>query len=150
MPYTVRVTPAASPDAMRLIAALDDDLHVRYPGEETNGIDAENFEADGGVFVVGYLNGEAVSCGGLRPFEGDIEVKRMFVVAEHRGRGLARQLLSFLEDIARKRGFKRAILETGSGQPEAIALYERSGWTRCANFGKYIGNEWSVCFEKRL
>ena len=150
MPYTLRITPAASADATLLIAALDADLNARYPGEAVNGIDETAFETDGGTFVVGYLNGVPVACGALRPFEDAIEVKRMFVTADQRGRGLARQMLTFLEDIARKRGFTRAILETGSGQPEAIALYEATGWQRIANFGKYVGNEWSVCFGKPL
>jgi GNAT superfamily N-acetyltransferase len=150
MPYTLRITPAGSADATLLIAGLDADLNARYPGEEVNGIDADEFEAHGGTFVVGYLNDVPVACGALRPFEDAIEVKRMFVAPDQRGRGLARQLLKFLEDVARKRGFTRAILETGSGQPEAIALYEATGWKRIANFGKYVDNDWSVCFEKNL
>ena len=96
MPYTLRIMPAGSADATLLIAGLDADLNARYPGEEVNGIDAVEFESNGGTFVVGYLNDVPVACGALRPFEDAIEVKRMFVVADQRGRGLARQLLKFL------------------------------------------------------
>lgn len=54
-------------------------------------------------------------------------------------------MLKFLEDIARKRGFKRALLETGSGQPEAVALYEAGGWKRIEPYGMYAGREHSIC-----
>lgn len=150
MALLLRIVPAASADAVRLIAALDADLNARYPGEAVNGIAEDGFEANGGTFAVGYLNDVPVVCGALRPFDDAIEVKRMFVTPDQRGHGLARQMLTFLEDVARKRGFKRAILETGSGQPEAIALYDATGWQRIDNFGKYVGNEWSVCFGKTL
>lgn len=150
MAYLLRVVLAASLDATQLIAALDDDLQARYPGEPCNGIDAAGFEAAGGTFVVGYLNDVPVACGALRPFENDVEVKRMYVAPEYRGLGFARQMLRFLEDVARKRNVKRAILETGVAQPDAIALYEASGWTRTAPFGGYVDDPRSVCFAKSL
>jgi GNAT superfamily N-acetyltransferase len=146
----LRITSAASADAALLIAALDADLQARYPGEPINGITAEAFEANGGTFVIGYLNDVPVASGGLRPLDDAIEVKRMFVVPEQRGRGLAKQMLKFLEDVARKRGFTRALLETGTAQPEAIALYEACGWTRIAPFGQYADDPRSVCFGKAL
>jgi GNAT superfamily N-acetyltransferase len=148
--YALRITPANAEPAARLIAQLDADLSARYPGEPINGIDAVEFEAAGGVFVVGYLNDEPVACGAIRPFEDAVEIKRMYVDLAHRGRGLARQLLSFLEDLARKRGVARAVLETGNRQPEAIALYEASGWAQIPAFGSYAGDPRSVCFGKQL
>lgn len=146
----IRVEAASSPAAGALIAALDDDLRHRYPGEPTNGIDAGSFEADGGVFAVGYVGGEPAVCGAFRPYEKAAEIKRMFVAPAFRGRGLGRLMLQFLEREAARRGFARAILETGTGQPEAIRLYRAQGWQPIAAFGPYVGDPLSVCFEKPL
>lgn len=151
----LRIEPAGGPAAAPLIAALDADIMSRYPGLPVNGIDAAGFEAGGGVFVVGYLGGEPAVCGALRPgaevWEPDaMEVKRMFVASEFRGRGLARRMLRFLEDEAARRGFRRAILETGKAQFEAIGLYGSSGWRRTGLYGPFAGNPESVCFEKRI
>jgi ribosomal protein S18 acetylase RimI-like enzyme len=74
----------------------------------------------------------------------------MFVRPTHRGYGIGRTILRRLEDEARQRGFAFAVLETGNRQPEAIALYERSGYERIEPFGPYIGSERSVCFRKKL
>jgi ribosomal protein S18 acetylase RimI-like enzyme len=74
----------------------------------------------------------------------------MFVAPDCRGRGYGRAILAELERLAAALGYTAARLETGSRQPEAIGLYERSGYRRIANFGMYVGSERSVCFEKRL
>ncbi|HKV00216.1 MAG TPA: GNAT family N-acetyltransferase [Vineibacter sp.] len=146
----IRIEAASSPAAGALIAALDDELRRRYPDEPTNGIDAESFEADGGVFAVGYVGGEPAACGAFRPYEKAAEIKRMFVASAFRGRGLGRLMLLFLEREAARRGFARAVLETGTGQPEAIHLYSAQGWQPIPAFGSYVGNPLSVCFEKQL
>jgi hypothetical protein len=123
--------------ASGLIAELDADLLSRYPGEPINGIDVEEFRAKGGLFVVAGDGEHLAGCGAFRPYDRDtVEIKRMFVRR--------------LEDEARQRGFRFAVLETGNRQPEAIALYEASGYGRIEPFGPYIGSERSVCFRKAL
>lgn len=146
----LRIESAASPAAQNLMAALDDDIMRRYPGEPTNGIDAADFEAAGGVFVVCYVDDLPAACGAIRPFEGSAEIKRMYVVPALRGRGLARAMLAFLEAEAARRGYKRAILETGREMPEPLALYRSEGWREIPVFGQYIGDPKSICFEKPL
>lgn len=143
---------AGDADAQRLIGELDRDLNRRYPGEPTNGIDVENFRAAGGYFVVLRLteSPEAVACGAFRPVSPHcVEMKRMFVSGSHRRRGYARTILSHLEHMARNRGFRGFVLETGIGNPEAIALYEATGYFRIPNYGHYAGNPKSVCFAKQ-
>lgn len=147
---SIRTESAASRAARRLIDALDAELTLRYPGEPTNGIDAEDFEATGGVFLIGYLGTEAVACGAFRPTDGAAEVKRMFVAPAYRGRGFARDILRGLEAEAAVRGFPRAILETGIRQPEAISLYRAEGWRPIPCFGQFAGDPMSLCFEKEL
>jgi GNAT superfamily N-acetyltransferase len=140
----------ASPAAQQLMAALDEDIVSRYPGEPTNGIDAAQFEASGGVFVVCYVDDIPAACGAFRPFEGAVEIKRMFVAPALRGRGLARAMLDFLEAEAIKKGYARAVLETGRQMTEALGLYRSRGWKEIPAFGQFVGDPKSICFEKSL
>lgn len=99
---------------------------------------------------------EAVATGSLRRLGGTAlhpgvthEVKRMFVRPTHRRRGLAAGVLAAVERSALDRGIKVLRLQTGVRQPEAVALYEREGWTRIDPYPPYP-TESSICFEKRL
>ncbi len=148
-PLVIAVVSARAAAATALIAELDEEIERRYPGQPVHGIDVAAFERDGGIFAVGTVAGRPVACGALRPFGAAFEIKRMFVVPEMRGHGHARAMLGFLEGEAARRGVPRLVLETGSRQPEAIALYATSGWTRIPAFGAYAG-PFSRCFEKQL
>jgi GNAT superfamily N-acetyltransferase len=103
------------------------------------------------VFLVARdEHGRAVGCGALRG-QGEVgELKRMFVRPQSRGRGIAQALLARLEDEARARGFRVLRLETGSFQPEARGLYERSGYEPIPCFGPYAGAPHSRCYERHL
>jgi GNAT superfamily N-acetyltransferase len=90
------------------------------------------------VFLLAELDGAPVGCGGIRPVaDGVAEIKRMFVVPSARGRGIARALLHALEEAARERGYTSLRLETGTSQPEAIALYTSTGYEPTDPFGYY-------------
>jgi GNAT superfamily N-acetyltransferase len=140
-----------SPAAAALIAALDAEFHVRYPGAPVFGIDAVSLLEQGGVFLLAQLDGMPVGCGALRPLDSrTAEVKRMFVRPDARGRRIARAVLARLEAIAAARGYLVCRLETGIRQPEAIGLYESAGYTRIPCFAEYASSPHSVCYEKRL
>jgi len=79
-----------------------------------------------------------------------MEVKRMYVLPQHRGKGLATRILTGLESWAKELSYQKCILETGKRQPEAIALYTKNGYIVIPNYGQYKGIENSVCFEKVL
>lgn len=146
------------PDSVKLIAELQQVFKVRYGDEDVTPVDPAQFAPPLGHFVVGYLDGVPVACGGWRAHDeardslrpGDAEIKRMYVVDGLRGRGLARTLLAALEDEARAAGRKRMVLETGTRQPEAIGLYTSSGYRRIDNFGVYRDDPESLCFAKEL
>jgi GNAT superfamily N-acetyltransferase len=147
---TIEAVDVRSPHAVTLVTRLDEELTRRY-GDVQGQFTAANVLADHATFLVAYLGGRPVACGAFRPMDGAAaEVKRMFVEADLRGRGIARRLLDELEDRARRAGYAVARLETGFQQPEAIRLYERAGYRRIANYGIYAGNPDSVCFEKAL
>jgi putative acetyltransferase len=78
------------------------------------------------------------------------EIKRVFVLAEHRGKGLARAIMATLEDMVRREGYFLARLETGVAQPEALGLYRALGYAQRNPFGHYRPDPLSVFMEKRL
>jgi GNAT superfamily N-acetyltransferase len=103
------------------------------------------------VFLVAKNQAGPVGCGALRPLTEEVaEVKRMYVAPAARGQGIGRLLLHELEGYARRFNYASIKLETGVLQPEAIRLYERSGYVRCACYGFYATDPRSVCFEKVL
>jgi putative acetyltransferase len=139
-------------ECVALLTQLRVELLEKYP-EELEGIDfnPEELTTAGAAFLVARVEGQAVGCGALRGLESGVaEVKRMFVVPDARGRGVGRKILEQLESVAGELGYKAMRLETGLKQPEAIALYESTGYLRVPCYGQYFDNPLSVCFEKRL
>jgi GNAT superfamily N-acetyltransferase len=140
-----------SPVAQRLIAAVQAEYVVRYGGPDEAPIDPSQFVPPNGLFLVGYLGVEPVATGGLRRHDdGEVELKRMYVVPAERGKGFSRVMLAALEARAREMGATRIVLETGNRQPEAVSLYESSSYTRIEGFGHYADAPLSISFEKRL
>jgi GNAT superfamily N-acetyltransferase len=101
--------------------------------------------------LVGYLNDTAVGCGAFRAIDTEtVEIKRMFVNPDFRGKGIASSILKELEQWASELNYSQTILETGINQPEAIALYKKMGYYVIENYGQYINAENSVCMRKVL
>ncbi|MFE9423248.1 GNAT family N-acetyltransferase [Kitasatospora sp. NPDC006697] len=154
----LRITGYDHPDAVTLTEAVQQEYVRRYGGIDTTEMRPEHFAAPHGVFVVGYLDGEPVACGGWRakdgsyPYlrDGDAELKRMFVIPGARGRGLSRVLLRHLETAAAEAGRRRVVLETGTEQPEAVALYTSEGYAPITKFGVYRDAPESICLGKEL
>ncbi|MCL2543434.1 MAG: GNAT family N-acetyltransferase [Nocardioidaceae bacterium] len=153
----LRVTGYAHPDATLLVDRVQGEYAERYGTPDESPIDPVLFDAPDGLFVVGYAAGVPVATGAwrvspVRALGGRraVEVKRMYVVPEARGRGLARVVLAELESTAVAAGHDLVVLETGTKQPEAIALYLSSGYVEVPGFGHYVGSPLSRCFGKRL
>lgn len=137
-------------DFRELVALLDEDLRIR-DGEEHSFYAQFNKIDKIRHAVVAYQNGEAVGCGAIKDFgENAAEIKRMFVKPEWRGQGIAKRILSELEIWAAELNYSECILETGKKQPEAIGLYQKSGYQIIPNYGQYEGVENSVCMRKRF
>jgi GNAT superfamily N-acetyltransferase len=156
--FTVHRVGYDDPDAVKLIGEVQQEYVLRYGGRDETPVETADFAPPRGMFVVGRLDGAAVACGGWRAHsagdmgfvDGDAEVKRMYVTPFARGLGLARAVLAELERTAREQGRLRLVLETGTKQPEAIALYTSSGYTRVPSFGVYRDSPDSRCFGKVL
>jgi GNAT superfamily N-acetyltransferase len=136
----------------RLAANLAEELLERHGRPGSGGEPpASDFEPPDGAFLVGYVDGEPVACGGVCRYDArTAEIRRMYVVPAARGRGLSREVLAALEEEARASGYDAVRLETGYRQSEAIALYRSSGYEPIERYGPYVNDERSVCFEKRL
>lgn len=150
------------PDAMLLIAEVQAEYVIRYGGPDDTPLDPLMFQPPTGSFFVGYLEVEGeprpVASGAWRAHD-DVEVfgsshtaeiKRMYVAPAARARGLARVMLAHLERTATETGFDAMILETGTAQPEAMALYESSGYEPIASFGYYKDEPLNRCYGKSL
>jgi putative acetyltransferase len=125
------------------LAERDGDAHPFYA--QFNKIDKIKF------VVVAYEDGIPVACGAIKEFSpGIMEIKRMYTSPESRGKGIAGKVLDELERWAVELSCQKCILETGKKQPEAIRLYQKSGYQIIPNYGQYTGVENSVCFEKEL
>ncbi len=137
-------------DFIKLVRDLDTDLAERDGEDHSfyapfNKIDKIRFA------VVIYENNKPVGCGALKEYApGTMEVKRMYVTPESRGKGIATKILTELEKWATELSCTKCILETGKRQPEAIGLYRKYGYQPIPNYGQYINVENSVCFEKIL
>ncbi len=150
MHYSILRTTSKNPDFKILVTALDQDLAER-DGEDHAFYHQFNSIDELQHSIVTYSDGKPVGCGAIKEFDSNaMEVKRMYVISEFRGKGIASGLLIELEQWATELGFTRCILETGKRQPEAIALYHKSGYSTISNYGQYKGVENSVCFQKRL
>jgi GNAT superfamily N-acetyltransferase len=156
--FEVRAVPFLASDAQLLVAEVQQEYVVRYGGPDNTPMEPTVFDPPSGAFFVGYLDGDPVATGGwrLRPdvrVRGRVraaEVKRMYVAPAGRRRGLARRLLTGLEDDARAAGADLMVLETGLRQPEAIALYTSAGYTPVEPFGHYAWSPTARYFGKPL
>ena len=137
----IRPTRYLAPVAQTLASAAMAELAGRYggPGDDTP-IEAMEFDPPEGGFFVAWRAGEPVGCAGWRSHAGDratAELKRMYVSPSARAAGVATALLAAVEESAVVQRRTRLILECGERQPEAIALYEKLGYTRIPDFGHY-------------
>lgn len=134
-----------------MIAEVQAEYVVRYGGPDDAVVVPGEFEPPSGLFVVGLLDGVPVATGGWRRLAATVaEIKRMYVSVTARRRGLARLVLAELERTAAADGIVRLILNTGPEQPEAIALYEQTGYRPAPAFGHYACIDGALFYAKEL
>jgi GNAT superfamily N-acetyltransferase len=151
VPFVIETRPYTDADVARMVAEVQAEYVIRYGGPDAATVDPAEFAPPQGLFLVGVLDGVAVALGGWRRIAAaDAEIKRMYVAAAARRRGLARLILAELERTAAGAGLTRLVLNTGPEQPEALALYDRSGYTTVPGFGHYACHPGAIFYGKAL
>jgi len=150
---TVERVPFEHPDAVALR-----DEHVAY-GNQLYASDPASLHRSGSegidpasvvVTVVAYDEDGPVGHACLRELDGELEIKRMYVVPSRRGSGIADELLGAMEDVARDEGASRVVIHTGDRQHAALKFYDRHGYTPIPVYPPYEDVTYSLCFEKLL
>ena len=158
--------PYAHPDVQMLVEEVQQEYVVRYGGPDEAPMDDGMFDPPTGAFFVGYVEDQPVATGAWRTQDGlqavaealgddsggstVAEIKRMYVRAGARRTGVARAVLAHLEATAAEAGVDVLVLETGLRQPEAIRLYESSGYVPVPPFGYYQDYPTARHLGKRL
>jgi len=147
---TLKRTTSDHPDFEKLVVALDrylaildGDDHAFYAQfNKTNLLKNA---------IIAYENEVIAGIGAYKEYDTEtVEMKRMYTVPEHRGKGIASKILTELETWAKEEKYTNAVLETGFMQKEAISLYQKLGYVIIENYGQYIGVENSICMKKTL
>ena len=156
--HALEAVPVAAdhPELLGLLAEVVVELAARYGDDDASTLHAPS---PGTRWVLVHDDdGRAIACGGLQPLSWTVpdadaatgEVKRVYVVPGARGRGVSRTVMTALVAIAREEGFRTLWLETGTEQPEALALYRRSGWRDIPPYGQYVDDPRTRCFALDL
>ena len=150
MDLEILETDSKNNDFIELIKLLDQDLCERY-GELQKQYDKHNKVDYINNVIIIYKAKVPVACGAFKQYdESSVEIKRVFVRKENRRQGLSKQIIKELEQLARAKDYKYAVLETGIKQNEAINLYKNAGYEIIQNYGPYAGNTNSICMRKDL
>lgn len=148
--YTVKRTNSEDIHFQNLVKLLDADLAIRDGEDHSFYAQYNKIDAIKHVVLL-FENENAIGCGAIKFFDDEtMEVKRMFVLPENRGKGAAGFVLKELEKWTKELRFKKCVLETGKKQPEAIALYRKHFYQQIDNYGQYKEVKDSLCFEKIL
>ena len=147
---TATRTTSDNVDFQKLVVLLDEVLRSR-DGEDHAFYAQHNTLDKINHVVVCYQNDLPIGCGAFKEFDSNtVEIKRMFVHPDFRGKGIASAILKELEIWASEFNYTNYVLETGKNNPEAISLYQKNGYQIIPNYGQYENIETSVCLKKNI
>lgn len=147
--HVIRTT-SANPHFRTLVNQLDAELRLMY-AELMDTYDQHNIIEHNDTVVIAYLDDQPVGCGCFKPFDAEaVELKRMFVHPDARGKGISKLIINELETWAGELGFTRTVLETGIKNIDAQHLYHKSGYVDIPRYGPYVHLESSICMGKHL
>lgn len=147
---TITRTTSDNIDFQKLVVLLDEVLRIKDGEDHAFYAQYDTLDKINHV-VVCYHETKAIGCGAFKEFDSNtVEIKRMFVHSDYRGKGIASTVLKELEIWAKENNYSNCVLETGKNNPEAIALYRKSGYEIIPNYDQYENIETSVCLKKYL
>ena len=144
-----QVNPVQS-EVLNLIRQLDEYQECMYPPESNHLDPIEELSKSNVVFLAAFIDSEMCGIGCVKMFDNYGELKRLYITAKHRGKGMAKALIKELENHLARNRIMVARLETGIHQHEAIGLYKRLGYSEIAPFGDYTEDPLSVFMERKL
>ncbi|MFK7903892.1 MAG: GNAT family N-acetyltransferase [Chitinophagales bacterium] len=148
--FSLLRTDSSNADFHQLIPLLDSYLLDKYGAMQSFYTKFNKVDNIKNV-IIAYQNGTPVACGAFKEYdENTVEIKRMFLLENLRGSGIAYEVINELEYWAAELNYTHAILETGIKQPEAIRFYVKCGYCRIDNYGQYIGVNNSLCLKKKI
>jgi putative acetyltransferase len=150
MNYYLIKTNSANPDFHQLVNQLDTHFSVLNGDKDAFYAQYNQLNVIKHV-VLAYQDGKPIGCGAIKEFSDTaMEIKRMFVVPELRGHGIASSILRSLENWTRQLGYAETVLETLKAEEKVVGMYAKNGYQIIPNYGQYIGIESSVCLHKEL
>jgi GNAT superfamily N-acetyltransferase len=149
-PATFRALPYDHPVSQDLIGRVQQEYVQRYGGPDEAVVDPAEFLPPHGLFLVAEVDGVPAGCGAWRAIDADVaEIKRVYVEPGFRRRGLAQEVVAWLERSAAAAGHREIVLNTGDRQPEALALYAELGYRPVPGYGIYACSPGAVFLGKR-
>ena len=147
---TFNRTTSDDPGFRKLVQLLDIFLKERDGEDHVFYAQFNKIDAIRNVIVC-YSDDVPVGCGAYKEYDKDtVEIKRMFVEPEYRGKGVATAVLHKLEQWAKENNYSACVLETVIEPNEAIGLYRKAGYIFIPNFGQYANATKSLCMKKEL
>jgi putative acetyltransferase len=148
--FIIKRTNSNDPDFQLLVTRLDHELWNELKEDQAT-YDQYNKVPDLPTVILVYANEKPVATGCFKQYDDNtVEIKRMFVEKDYRGKGLSKIVLDELETWAMESGFQYAILETSVHFNVAQNLYAQAGYSVIENYDQYKGLEESVCMKKEL
>ena len=148
--FSIKRTSTGHQDFRLLVEALDHELWDELKEDQAT-YDQYNKLPDIKTAVLVYTGKEPVACGCFKEYDKEtVEVKRMFVKKDFRGKGFSKMVLTELERWAISLGYKYAVLETSIHFATACRLYQTNDYIVVENYGSYASLPESVCMKKKL
>lgn len=146
--FTISMEDPSSADAASLMNELSDILQTITGDSGRGSFEVNDLNDPRALFaIVRNEAGEPVGCGAIRPLsDNTAELKRMY--AKYKANGIGTGILAYLEEQAKGLGYTAIWLETRLINEQAVAFYEKNGYHRIENYGRYRDNIKAVCFEK--
>ena len=149
----IKIDDLKGPEVHELLREHLRSMFLHSPPESVHALDIEGLRRPEVTFWTVWEDGELLGCGALKELDSrHAEIKSMRTASQHLRKGVARNLLSHIIEEARRRGYSRLSLETGSTEAfePALKLYASFGFTYCGPFADYVKDSFSVFMTREI
>lgn len=149
----IKIDDLSGPEIYELLQEHLQSMKLHSPPESIHALDLDALRKPEITFWTAWENAELLGCGALKELDSQHgELKSMRTSSKHLRKGVARYVLGHIIEEARRRGYRRLSLETGSmaAFEPARKLYSGFGFTYCGPFADYVEDPYSVFMTKEL